>query len=214
MRVRRKPWAEDELLNNLQVIKNPNELKNNWNKEFDNSNPIHIEIGCGKGNFLIETAKLNSNINYIGIEHQITIAATASRRLKQEDLSNVRLIYGDAIHLIDYFGYGEIKRVYINFCDPWPKRRYIKRRLTFRGFLKIYKQLMGDSGEVYFKTDNKDLFDFSLNEFSENDWELRNINLNLHKSNFETNIMTEYEQKFLEKNLPIYRCETSYNTKK
>ncbi len=214
MRVRRKPWAEDELLNNLQVIKNPNELKNNWNKEFGNPNPIHIEIGCGKGNFLIETAKLNNNINYIGIEHQITIAATASRRLKQEDLSNIRLIYGDAILLIDYFGCGEIKRVYINFCDPWPKRRYIKRRLTFRGFLKIYKQVMGDSGEVYFKTDNKDLFDFSLNEFSADNWSLRNINLNLHKNNFESNIMTEYEQKFSEKNLPIYRCEASYNTEK
>jgi len=214
MRVRRKPWAEDELLNNLQVIKNPNELKNNWNKEFGNSNPIHIEIGCGKGNFLIETAKLNNNINYIGIEHQITIAATTSRRLKQEDLSNIRLIYGDAIFLIDYFGCGEIKRVYINFCDPWSKRRYIKRRLTFRGFLKIYKQVMGDSGEVYFKTDNRDLFDFSLNEFSEDDWDLKNINLNLHKSDFEANIMTEYEQKFSEKNLPIYRCEASYNTEK
>lgn len=211
MRVRRKPWAEEELLNNLQVIKNPMQLKSNWNKEFNSENPIHIEIGCGKGNFLIETAKLNTDINYIGIEHQISIVATAARKLKQENLSNIRLIYGDVKFLENYFDYGEIKRIYINFCDPWQKKRWIKRRLTFKGFLKIYKNLMGNEGEIHFKTDNKDLFEFSLNEFLNDNWKLRNISLDLHKNGFESNIMTEYEQKFSAKGLPIYRCEALYN---
>lgn len=207
MRVRRKPWAEEELLTNKQVIKNPTEIKSSWKKIFDNNNPIYIELGCGKGNFLIETAKLNSDINYIGIEHQISVIATTARKLKQENVSNVRLIYGDVKLLEDYFECGEIKRIYINFCDPWPKKRWIKRRLTFKEFLNLYRKLMDNQGEVYFKTDNRDLFEFSLNEFSDNNWRLRNISLDLHNSDFKENIMTEYEQKFSKKGMPIYRCE-------
>ncbi len=207
MRVRRKPWAEEELLTNPQVIKEPMELKGKWSLEFNNNNPIHIEIGFGKGRFITETAKLNQNINYIGIERQVSVIALASRKLKVENIPNIRFIYGDVKFLKDYFTNNEIKRIYINFCDPWPKKRWEKRRLTHRSFLELYKTLLGEFGEIHFKTDNKNLFEFSLNEFADSNLRLRNITLDLHKSNFENNIMTEYEQKFSEKQMPIYRCE-------
>lgn len=207
MRVRKKPWAEEELITNEQVVKQAIELKGKWNTVFNNNNPIHIEIGCGKGRFITDTAKINTNINYIGIERQISVVAVAARKLNLEFIPNVRFICGDVKLLQEYFDENEIKRIYINFCDPWPKKRWIKKRLTFRGFLEIYKALMGTKGEIYFKTDNKELFEFSLNEFKESNWKLENVTLDLHNSDFENNIMTEYEEKFSSKGMPIYRCE-------
>lgn len=207
MRVRKKPWAEEELLTNDYVVKEALELKGKWNTVFNNNNPIYIELGCGKGKFITETAEINSNINYIGIERQISVVATAARKLKLKPVSNIRFICGDVKLLQEYFAENEIKRIYINFCDPWPKKRWIKRRLSHRKFLDIYKTLIGVSGEVHLKTDNRELFEFSLNEFADSNWRLRNITLDLHNSNFEGNIMTEYEQKFSSKGMPIYRCE-------
>lgn len=207
MRVRKKPWAEEELLTNDYVVKDALELKGKWNTIFNNNNPIYIELGCGKGKFITETAQINTNINFIGIERQISVVATAARKLNINPIPNIRFISGDVKLLQEYFKENEIKRIYINFCDPWPKKRWIKRRLSHRGFLDIYKTLIGISGEVYLKTDNKGLFEFSLNEFADSNWRLRNITLDLHNSNFEGNIMTEYEQKFSSKGMPIYRFE-------
>lgn len=207
MRMRKKPWAGQEIIENNQIIKEPNKLKGIWNSIFNNQNPIYLELGCGKGNFITETAKLNSEINYIAIEHQISVIAIAARKLKNELIPNIRFIYGDANLLNDYFEKGEIKRIYINFCDPWPKNKWEKRRLTYRKFLDLYKYLMNEHGEVHFKTDNKELFEFSLKEFKNSNWELKNISLDLHNSDFVGNIMTEYEQKFSQQGMPIYRCE-------
>lgn len=209
MRVRRKPWAEEELATNKMVIDESTNCKGKWKNIFGNDNPIYVEIGCGKGKFITDTAIANSDINFIAIEHQISIVAYAARNLSNQNISNVRFIYGDAKHLYQYFGSGEIKRIYINFCDPWQKRRWIKRRLTYREFLKIYADLMGEGGELHFKTDNQNLFEFSLNEFAYMDWKLRNITFDLHNSDFTQNIMTEYEKKFSEKGMPIYRCEAT-----
>ena len=207
MRVRRKPWADEELLTNEQVVQEPTLLKGKWHELFNNDNPIYIEIGSGKGRFITETAKVNPNINYVAIELQISVVAVATKKLRTDPVQNVRFICGDVKYLEDYFNNDEIKRIYINFCDPWPKKRWEKRRLTARNFLGIYKGLLGEVGEIHFKTDNHDLFEFSLNEFADSDWKLRNISLDLHNSAFEGNIMTEYEEKFSSKGMPIYRCE-------
>lgn len=207
MRVRRKPWAEEELLTNEQVIKEPAEFKGRWKEEFKNDNIIYVEIGCGKGRFITETAKANPNINFVAIERQISVVAAAARKLREENISNLRFVKGDVKFLQDYFGKNEIKRLYINFCDPWSKKRWAKRRLTYRDFLNIYKELIGEQGEIHFKTDNRELFEFSLNEFADMDWKLSNITLDLHNSGFEGNIMTEYEEKFSSKGMPIYRLE-------
>lgn len=212
MRVRKKPWAEGELQTNQFVIKNPEEKKGKWAEYFGNTNPIYVEIGCGKGRFLSQNAIVNPDINYIGVERQKTVVAVAARRLTEET-KNLALICGDVEELSTYFEVGECKRLYINFCDPWPKKKWAKRRLTHHLFLESYRTLFGEKGEIFFKTDNQGLFEFSLNEFCGNDWKLSNISLDLHKSELEGNIMTEYEEKFSQKGMPIYRLEARYHKK-
>lgn len=209
MRVRKKSWTISEYENNKHIVHNPQQHKGNWNELFGNNNPIYLEIGCGKGRFISQNAILNSDINFIGIERQSTIAATAARNVSE--CKNVFIIHGDVENILDFFESGEIKRLYINFCDPWPKKKWYKRRLTYRKFLEDYKTLFKDNGEIFFKTDNTILFEFSLNEFCANGWQLSNISLDLHKSDFEGNIMTEYEEKFSGKGFPIYRLEARWN---
>ena len=206
MRVRKKPWAQDELNTNIHVVAGPENQKGSWSKYFGNTNPIYIEIGCGKGRFLSQTAAFHPDINFIGIEKQPTVVAVAARRLSPE-AKNVALICGDVEKLEEYFDQGEIKRIYINFCDPWPRKKWAKRRLTHTGFLNTYKKLFYETGEIFFKTDNRNLFEFSLNEFCANGWNLSHISLDLHNSDFEGNIMTEYEEKFSSQGMPIYRLE-------
>lgn len=213
MRVRKKPWAEEELQNNPHVVKEIFEKKGHWSEYFGNNNPIYVEIGCGKGGFILKNAVQNKEINFIGIERQSSVIAVAARKIGN-NLPNLALICGDAIKLEELFECREVKRLYINFCDPWPKKRNRKRRLTYRGFLKNYESLLGEKGEVFFKTDNRDLFEFSLNEFCAEDWKLSNITLDLHQSEtVENNIMTEYEAKFSQKGMPIYRLEARVREK-
>jgi tRNA (guanine-N7-)-methyltransferase len=209
MRVRNKAWAPEELEKNIHMIHNPEECKGRWNEIFGNSNPIHVEIGCGKGRFISEMAKVNPDINYVGIERQTTVIAIAARRIEEEQ-KNVFLIQGDVENLENYFAIGEIKRLYINFCDPWPKKRQAKRRLTHKNFLEKYKSIFGDKAEIFFKTDNRNLFEFSLEEMCNNGWKFSNISLDLHNSDCEGNIMTEYEEKFSSKGMPIYRLEARW----
>lgn len=206
MRIRKKAWTEEEIKNNMHIIQNPKEFKGRWYEYFGNTNPVFIEIGCGKGRFIFQNAVLYPEVNFIGIERQSTIMAIAARKI-QGDLKNIALINGDAEGLEEFFKKGEVKRIYLNFSDPWPKKKWYKRRLTYRGFLQKYKELFEDYGEVFFKTDNSGLFEFSLNEFCADDWKLSNISLDLHKSDFEGNIMTEYEEKFSSQGMPIYRLE-------
>ena len=212
MRVRKKAWTAAEYESNPHLCHNPEEHKGKWSELFGNSKPIYIEICCGKGRFISKSAYLNEDINFIGIERQSTIVATAARNLAPEQ-KNVMLIHGDVENLLEFFEPGEVQRIYINFCDPWPKKKWYKRRLTYRGFLAKYKELFGGSGEIFFKTDNRILFEFSLNEFCGDGWNLSNISLDLHSSDFEGNIMTEYEEKFSSKGFPIYRLEARWNKK-
>ncbi|MBR1442633.1 MAG: tRNA (guanosine(46)-N7)-methyltransferase TrmB [Firmicutes bacterium] len=214
MRMRKKPWADKEFEINTHLVTSPEENKGKWNEFFGNDNPVHIEIGCGKGRFLSTLAAQNPNINYIGIERQTQIIVLAMRKAREHDLKNLCFVNVDVKDLENYFAPSEISRIYINFCDPWPnKKKWAKKRLTHRNFLSIYERLFAESGDIHFKTDNKELFEFSLNEFSalaDNGWRMSNISLDLHNSSFEGNIMTEYEEKFFNIGMPIYRLEAKY----
>ncbi len=214
MRQRHKPWAKEMLANYPQyVIQTPESHIGKWQEVFDNTQPLHIEIGTGKGRFITGMAKANPNINYIGIEVQNSIIVTALEKIIDEELTNVKLMNVNAADLQKYFEKGEVDRVYLNFSDPWPKVRHAKRRLTFESFLKIYENILVDEGEIHFKTDNQGLFEYSLMSFSQYGLLLKEVSLDLHHSPFEGNIMTEYEKKFSQKGNRIYRCEVQYRNK-
>ncbi|UOE54731.1 tRNA (guanosine(46)-N7)-methyltransferase TrmB [Bacillus sp. CMF12] len=211
MRQRNKPWAKDKLAEYPQyVISEPEKFKGKWNEAFDKNQPLHIEIGTGKGRFITGMAKANPNINYIGIELAESVIVTALDRIIEDELPNVKLLNMNANDLRDYFEKGEVNRVYLNFSDPWPKKRHAKRRLTYRSFLEIYEDILGDKGEIHFKTDNQGLFESSLMSFSEYGMLLTFVSLDLHNSDYEGNIMTEYEEKFSSRGSRIFRCEAQY----
>lgn len=213
MRLRKKPWADEELNTNDRLIKNPEQYKGKWKEVFGNDNPIHIEIGTGKGQFLTSMSILNPNINYIAIERQTNVIVSALKKGREKNVGkNIVFFVADVKELLNYFEEDEIKRIYINFCDPWPnKKKWAKRRLTHKNFLNLYEQLFKNGGEIFFKTDNTLLFEFSLNEIAEKGWQLKNISLDLHNSDFQGNIKTEYEEKFSGKGMQIYRLEAYYN---
>lgn len=206
MRVRKKPWAEKELAENCHVVKIPQEWKGKWKEYFQSDGPLYVEIGCGKGRFLAQNARIYPENCYIGMEQQASVTAVAARKLEPE-MKNIALLCERAEALADFFAEGEIDRIFLNFCDPWPRKKWAKRRLTYKGYLAVYEKLLRAGGELHFKTDNRGLFEFSLNEFCNEGWQMKNISLDLHHSGIENNIMTEYEEKFSEKGEPIYRLE-------
>jgi len=209
MRLRGKPWAAGEVQANPLHIAEPTSMQGKWHALFGNNNGICVEIGCGKGAFILETALRNPQLNFIAIEREQKIIAMAMKAARTCDtpLTNLRFIWGDANKLSTYFADAELQRIYINFCDPWRNRiKWHKRRLTHRGYLEVYKRLTAHS-ELFFKTDSEDLYRFSARELRETGWTLRNTTEDLHNSGFEGNIMTEYETRFHESGLPIYRLE-------
>ncbi|MGP7818406.1 tRNA (guanosine(46)-N7)-methyltransferase TrmB [Niallia sp. 01092] len=211
MRLRHKPWAKDKLSSYPQyVVQNPEENKGKWQHIFEQEGPIHIEVGTGKGRFISEMAKANPTVNYIGIELQESVIVSALDRLIEADVPNVKLMNSNAADLTTFFADGEVDRVYLNFSDPWPKTRHEKRRLTYKTFLKTYEEILVKNGEIHFKTDNQGLFEYSLQSFSEYGLLLKYISLDLHRSDFEANIMTEYEEKFSNKGNRIYRSEVQF----
>ncbi|MBM7621375.1 tRNA (guanine-N7-)-methyltransferase [Bacillus tianshenii] len=211
MRFRNKPWAKDYIAENaFYCIPNPEEHKGKWAALFGNSNPIHIEVGTGKGTFITEMAKANPDINYIGIELFESVIVKALERAVTADIPNVKLLNVDAKKLTEIFEKGEVNQVYLNFSDPWPKGRHEKRRLTYKDFLDLYKTVLVEQGEIHFKTDNRGLFEYSLMSFSSYGLLLKYVSLDLHNSDYEGNIMTEYEEKFSSLGQPIYRCEVKY----
>jgi len=198
MRMRKKPWAAKELESNPRVIQDPAEY-------FKNGQAIHLELGCGKGRFISQCAARNPEINHIAVEREHTVLAMAAR-LSRDITAPLAFMMIDAVDLPEYFKPGDISRLYINFCDPWPrKKKWAKRRITHANFLAIYEGL--EIPEIFFKTDNRILFEFSINQFSERGWVMRNVSLDLHNSVYAgENIMTEYEEKFSAHG-PIYRLE-------
>ncbi|MBC2037994.1 tRNA (guanosine(46)-N7)-methyltransferase TrmB [Listeria marthii] len=212
MRVKHKPWAKDRLEEFPDIyIKNPEDFKGRWQEVFGNNNPIHIEIGSGKGQFISGMAKANPEINYIGIEMIESVLVSALDKAIEVDVPNLRLVARDAKLLEECFEKGEIAQIYLNFSDPWPKKRHTKRRLTNPTFLTIYERLLPTAGEIHFKTDNRSLFEYSLVAFSEYNMLLTFVSLDLHNSDYEGNIKTEYEEKFSAKGFPIYRLEAKFD---
>lgn len=195
-------------------IKEPENLKGKWHEEFGNDNPVHIEIGCGKGKFICETAQKYPDINFVAIEVVKDVMVLAMEKAEPLGLANLRFIIGDAAKLCDYFAKGEAERIYLNFSDPWKKNKQAKRRLTHKNFLDVYKGVLNEGNSVCFKTDNLKLFEFSLNSFAAEDFKMSEITFDLHNSGMENNIMTEYETRFAEAGMPIYRvCATYCNRK-
>lgn len=205
MRLKYNKNAKGILEESKYVIKNPEQYKGKWNKVFNNSNPIEIEIGCGKGDFLIENALTYPNKNFIGIEMYDTVLMHAVNKI-DKDIPNLRFIRMDA-RLIDEVFDKEIDLIYLNFSDPWPKKRNAKRRLTHERFLTCYDKIFKNKKIIYMKTDNVGLFEFSIESLSEYGYKLKNISLDLANSNIENNIMTEYEKKFTLKGIKINRLE-------
>ncbi|WP_129691227.1 tRNA (guanosine(46)-N7)-methyltransferase TrmB [Gottfriedia acidiceleris] len=211
MRLRHKPGAADQVKQNAHyVIPNPSEQKGKWKEVFQNDQPIHIEVGTGRGRFMVGMAKANPHINYIGIEKYTSVISDALDKLIEAEVPNLKLLNVDAQKLTDFFEDGEIDRVYLNFSDPWPKVRHEKRRLTHKTFLNMYQQILKNDGEIHFKTDNQDLFEFSIMSMANYGMTMHFLSLDLHNSDFEGNIMTEYEEKFSSKGNRIYRVEAAY----
>ncbi|GAB2317962.1 tRNA (guanosine(46)-N7)-methyltransferase TrmB [Alkalibacterium sp. s-m-22] len=207
MRLRHKPYAQDKLLEYKQyVVEKPEESKGKWTERFGKPQPLHIEIGCGKGRFIIEMAKRYPDINFIGIELQTSVIVSALEKQIDEQLPNLQLMQVNAKDLRDYFEPGEVDRIYLTFSDPWPKNRHEKRRLTYKSFLSVYETILNDEGELHFKTDNQKLFEYSLTSFSKYDAVLEKVYLDLHNSDVEDNVMTEYEEKFSKKGNRIYKA--------
>lgn len=177
---------------------------------FSDDKPMRMEIGCGKGGFILETAKANPDINFLAVEKNKNVLVLAAEKIKKQGLTNVKFLSGDVNMLHGFQTESKCEVIYINFCDPWHKHSYRRKRLTHRIHLALWQKLLNEHGEIHFKTDNKMLFEFSLNSFSDYGMRLRNITLDLHNSDFEGNIMTEYEKLFSEKGQPIYRCEAIY----
>ncbi|EOL41191.1 tRNA (guanine-N(7)-)-methyltransferase [Enterococcus phoeniculicola] len=214
MRVRYRQGA-DELLAAYPnyVAQNPEEWKGRWHERFGNQNPIHIEIGTGKGQFITEMAKAHPEINYIGVEMQVSVVSMALDRLVEANISNLQLLHVDGSALTNYFADNEVDQIYLNFSDPWPKTRHEKRRLTFKTFLATDEQILKPNGEIHFKTDNQGLFEYSLASFSQYGMIIQKVWLDLHHSDYEGNIMTEYEEKFSSRGQRIYRVEARFQDK-
>lgn len=186
----------------------------NFEEIFGNSNPVELEIGCGKGQFVCEMAKRCPEVNFIAVEKERNVIIAAIEKISEAGLTNVRFIAGSAQYLPRFIPEHSIERIYLNFSCPYPKEKYRKHRLTHRFFLNIYRDLLTKNGDIHQKTDNMHFFEFSLQEFSAEGFRLENVSLDLHNSSFEGNIVTEYEKRFSDLGQPIYRLEARVNDKK
>lgn len=205
MRLRNIKGADEKIATSEYVIQNPAEWKNKWNEYFNNGKPVHIEIGMGKGQFLHTMAKLNPDINYVGIEKYSSVLLRAIQKMEEEEVFNLKFICIDAKEVDEVFGEGEVDKIYLNFSDPWPKDKHAKRRLPSREFLAKYDAILKKDGFLEFKTDNRGLFDFAVEELPEAGWKAKVITYDLHNDEelCKGNVMTEYEEKFSSMGNPI-----------
>ncbi|USS93817.1 tRNA (guanosine(46)-N7)-methyltransferase TrmB [Fructilactobacillus ixorae] len=208
MRIRKKKWAMPYLEDHPEyAILKPDQYRGKWATRFSHSAPIHVEIGSGKGQFIIGMAQKHPELNFIGIDLQDAVLAMAVQKAVAAQLPNVQLVLTDGGDVDDFFTKGEVDKLYLNFSDPWPKKRHTKRRLTSPRFLASYQQVLPDQAELEFKTDNRGLFEYSLVSLNNFGMQFETVNLDLHHSGpaiVQENVETEYEQKFKEKG-PIYK---------
>ena len=213
MRLRNITGSRELIAKSRYVVTEPELYKGKWNSYFQNENPVFIEIGMGKGQFITEMARTNPGANYIGIEMYSSVLYRAVKKLERTnlDLNNLVLLRLDAHDLTTVFEKDEISRIYLNFSDPWPKDRHAHRRLTSRKFLQLYEKVLVDDGVIEFKTDNENLFRFTLDEIEASGWKTNNVSYDLHNDGIMIvgNIQTEYEEKFSAQGNPIYKCVMS-----
>ena len=205
MRLKNVPGSREAIAQSRFVIHDPQEHAGSWVEVFGRTAPLHIEIGMGKGRFLMELAALHPEIDYIGIEKYSSVLLRAIQKMEEKELPNVRFIRMDAEELTEVFGAGEADRIYLNFSDPWPKDRHAKRRLPSRQFLERYAQILKPEGTIEFKTDNRALFDFALDELEPAGWKAEEVTFDLHADErlMRGNVMTEYEERFSSAGNPI-----------
>ncbi|MEF9942227.1 MAG: tRNA (guanosine(46)-N7)-methyltransferase TrmB [Lachnospiraceae bacterium] len=211
MRLRNIPRAEEIIGAHSAAIKEEKEYRGKWTEVFQNKQPIHIEIGMGKGQFILNLAKRNPAINYVGIERYSSVLLRALEKYDEheyEELTNIRFICMDAHELDQVFALNEVDKIYLNFSDPWPKARHMKRRLTSKEFFELYDKVLAEQGQVEFKTDNRVLFDFSVEQLNTSDtWKITTCTYDLHQDKKMNvgNVMTEYEEKFSNLGHPIHK---------
>lgn len=205
MRLRNITGSRERIAQSGFVVQKPHEWRGRWQKLFGNENPIRVEIGMGKGKFLHTLAAENPDVNYIGIEKYSSVLLRAIQKMEEEELPNLRFIRMDAEELTEVFGEGEVDRIYLNFSDPWPKDRHAKRRLPSRQFLMRYDKVLKPEGRLEFKTDNRALFDFAMEELQQAGWRAEAVTYDLHheKELLIGNVMTEYEERFSAMGNPI-----------
>lgn len=207
MRLKNVPGSREAIADSAFVIHEPENAKGTFKEIFGNNYPIHIEVGMGKGKFIYEMARIHPDINYIGIEKYSSVLLRAIQKMEQDPLDNLKFIRMDAESIAEVFAEGEVDRIYLNFSDPWPKDRHAKRRLPSKEFLKRYDQFLKKDGVIEFKTDNRGLFDFALEELPQAGWKVEKVSYDLHHDEemMEGNVMTEYEEKFSSMGNPIYK---------
>lgn len=205
MRLRNITGSREVIADSPYVVHEEEDHKGSWNEVFGNDRPIRIEIGMGKGKFIHTLAKLNPEINYVGIEKYSSVLLRAIQKMEEEELPNLKFIRMDAEDIEKVFGEGEVDRIYLNFSDPWPKDRHAKRRLPSSAFLARYDHILKKDGILEFKTDNRTLFDFAVEELEPAGWKAQVITYDLHADEklMEGNVMTEYEEKFSSMGNPI-----------
>lgn len=208
MRLKHVKGAKEKIEASSYLILNPNEYKGQYKKLFNNNNPLHIEIGMGKGSFIIGMALKYPDINFIGIEKYDSVIVKAVNRLEEINIPNLKLIRFDATDIESIFDH-EIDTIYLNFSDPWPKNRHEDRRLSSKVFLKKYDNLFKDDNTIIMKTDNRKLFEFSIMSFNNYGYKIEDISLDLHNDDLKDNVETEYETKFVKLGNPIYKIKVN-----
>lgn len=208
MRLKHIKGSSEKIENCYFVIKNPEEYKGNWKSLFNNNNPIHIEIGMGKGKFIYENALRYPNVNFIGIEKYDSVIVRAVEKIERQELPNLLLIRMDATNIQNVFNH-EIDVIYLNFSDPWPKKRHTHRRLTSQCFLEKYDLISKNNYHIIQKTDNMLLFEYSVMSFNNNGYKIEQLYLDLHSNNITDNIETEYEEKFKNQGKCIYKIDVT-----
>ena len=203
--MRKVKWAVDYLSQAQCLVKDPNTCKGNWKENFK-KDCLHVEIGCGKGNYSLNMAKLYEQEAFIAVEKNESAAGIAAKKFDDASMLNLALIQGDASNISEWFSEGEVDVIHLNFSDPWPKKRYAKRRLSSSQFLEQYAQILTKDGQIQMKTDNSSLFEYSVIEFQNAGYKMLEFSVDYRRDTHDEDVMTEYEEKFVSLGQPIYRC--------